>query len=117
MVLNMMTTATMIKLGKVYENLMVDLNASNSKLKERAINIVMEVTGASHEKAESILAEANNDVKTAIVIIEGQVSLTEATLLLKQGDGFVRKAIELAKKSSLVKLLVFAGQRTAASRN
>ncbi|KYG35097.1 N-acetylmuramic acid 6-phosphate etherase [Alkalihalobacillus trypoxylicola] len=96
MVLNMLTTTTMIKLGKVYENLMVDLNASNVKLKERAKNIVMNVTGASEEVAEVSLQQANNDVKAAIVMVKGNVNFEQALLLLQQSEGFVRKAIERA---------------------
>ncbi|KGA99005.1 N-acetylmuramic acid-6-phosphate etherase [Alkalihalobacillus alcalophilus ATCC 27647 = CGMCC 1.3604] len=99
MVLNMLSTTTMIKLGKVYENLMVDLNASNLKLKERAKNIVMNATGASEKKAGTILMKANNDVKVAIVMIRGNVGYEEALALLQQGNGFVRKAIELAQRN------------------
>lgn len=98
MVLNMISTTTMIKLGKVYENLMVDLNASNYKLKERAKNIVMTVTGVSGDEAENVLMEAKNDVKTAIVMIKCQFNLSEAIELLEQGEGSVRKAIELSKR-------------------
>ncbi|KMK75101.1 N-acetylmuramic acid 6-phosphate etherase [Alkalihalobacillus pseudalcaliphilus] len=97
MVLNMLSTTTMIKLGKVYENLMVDLNASNVKLKERAKNIVMSVTGAREEVAETSLNQANSDVKAAIVMIKGNVDYQQALLLLQQSEGFVRKAIERAQ--------------------
>ncbi|WP_413375422.1 N-acetylmuramic acid 6-phosphate etherase [Alkalihalobacillus sp. 1P02AB] len=99
MVLNMLSTTTMIKLGKVYENLMVDLNASNLKLKERAKNIVMNATGASEKKAGSTLMKANNDVKVAIVMLRGNVGYEEALTLLQQGNGFVRKAIELTQRN------------------
>lgn len=98
MILNMITTTTMIKLGKVYENLMVDLNASNYKLKERARNIVATITGVSREKADRVLKEAEEDVKAAIVMIEANVSLKKSRKLLKDCDGFVRKAINLAGK-------------------
>ncbi|MDQ0256642.1 N-acetylmuramic acid 6-phosphate etherase [Evansella vedderi] len=98
MVLNMLTTATMIKFGKVYENLMVDVNASNYKLKERAKRIVTTVTGVTAEEAEKVLYTANHDVKYAIVMIKAGVSLREAKKLLEKHDGFVRQAIEEALK-------------------
>jgi N-acetylmuramic acid 6-phosphate etherase len=96
MVLNMITTTTMIKLGKVYENLMVDLHANNQKLIERARRIVMLVTGASYDTAEQALNETNQEVKPAIVIIKTGVSLEMAREAIEQANGFVRQAIELA---------------------
>jgi N-acetylmuramic acid 6-phosphate etherase len=96
MVLNMITTTAMIKLGKVYENLMVDLHANNKKLIERARRIVIMVTGVSDETAERVLNETNQEVKPAIVIIKTGVSLEVARDAIKQANGFVRQAIELA---------------------
>jgi N-acetylmuramic acid 6-phosphate etherase len=96
MVLNMITTTTMIKLGKVYENLMVDLHANNQKLIERARRIVMLVTRVPYETAEQILNETNQEVKPAIVIIKTGVSLEAAREAIEQANGFVRQAIELA---------------------
>jgi N-acetylmuramic acid 6-phosphate etherase len=98
MVLNMMTTASMIKLGKVYENLMVDVNATNKKLIERAKGIVMIVTGISYEEAEKLLKQTGFEVKTAIVMQKADVPLVIAKESIKKSDGFVKKAIELAKR-------------------
>ena len=93
MVLNMISTAVMIKLGKVYSNLMVDLNASNKKLIDRAESIFIAVTGADPGTAKSYLAEANYRVKPAIVMYERRCSLEEAVDLLAKNSGFLRKVI------------------------
>ncbi|MFY4774177.1 N-acetylmuramic acid 6-phosphate etherase [Metabacillus sp. RGM 3146] len=98
MILNMISTASMIKLGKVYENLMVDVNVSNFKLKERAISIIQTVTGNTREKAKEALEEANHQVKPAIVMLNTGTSYKEALSLLEQANGFVRQAIEFGKK-------------------
>ncbi|MFD1735437.1 N-acetylmuramic acid 6-phosphate etherase [Bacillus salitolerans] len=93
MVLNMLTTTSMIKLGKVYGNLMVDLHASNNKLLERARRIVMNITGVSYEIAEKVLNETNQKVKPAILMIQSGVSFERAEQLLNETEGFVREAI------------------------
>ncbi|MBA4541485.1 MULTISPECIES: N-acetylmuramic acid 6-phosphate etherase [Thermoactinomyces] len=98
MILNMISTTAMIRLGKVYENLMVDVNISNYKLKERAISIICTVTGVSYEEAKASLEQANHEVKTAIVMIEAGVSYEEATELLHRAQGYVRQAIVLGGK-------------------
>lgn len=95
MVLNMISTATMIKIGKVYENLMVDVNVSNHKLKERAISIIQTVTDAGYDLAKETLEKAELKVKPAIVMIKANTSLEEAINLLNRADGDVRKAISL----------------------
>ena len=95
MVLNMLTTASMIRLGKVYENMMVDLKMNSDKLVERAKRILMIATGVDYNTATIMLAHAKGHVKTAIVMIKADVSLTEATKRLKKANGFVRKAIAL----------------------
>lgn len=100
MILNMISTAVMIKLGKVYENLMVDLNASNYKLVERAKRTIMEITGVSYEKAEEVLYLANKEVKPSIVMIKGNVNFTEAKKAIELSNGYVRKAIELIHKKN-----------------
>jgi N-acetylmuramic acid 6-phosphate etherase len=97
MILNMISTTTMIKLGKAYENLMVDVHVSNFKLKERATNIIRKITNVSYEQAKETLELANNEVKTAIVMIETGKEYEEATKLLEQAKGYVRTAIELSK--------------------
>ena len=95
LVLNMLTTASMIRLGKVYENMMIDLQMTNKKLVERSKRIVMTITGVSYEEAADILKKADGHVKTALVMIKAKASAKEAKELLKNADGFVRKAIEL----------------------
>lgn len=96
LVLNMLTTASMIRLGKVYNNLMVDLKASNHKLKERAVRIVCEVTGISEIKAEEILIAAGMDTKLAILMELSGKRKDECVQLLKVSDGFLRDAIDRA---------------------
>lgn len=95
MILNMISTTTMVKLGKVYENLMVDVHASNYKLRERAKSILLECSTATYEEAEQALVEANLQVKPAIVMLKRNVAFQQAKELLEQSDGHLRKAIEL----------------------
>jgi N-acetylmuramic acid 6-phosphate etherase len=95
LVLNMLTTASMIRLGKVYENMMIDLQMTNKKLVERSKRIVMTITGVSYDKAADVLKKADGHVKTALVMIKANVSATEARKRLKKTEGFVRKAIEI----------------------
>ena len=95
LVLNMLTTASMIRLGKVYENMMIDLQMTNKKLVERSKRIVMTVTGVDYEKAADVLKKADGHVKTALVMIKADVSAAEARKRLKKTDGFVKRAIEL----------------------
>ena len=95
MVLNMISTATMIRLGKVYENLMVDVNVSNQKLKDRAISIIETVTNADYDQALNTLEKADNQVKPAIVMIKTATDYEKAMELLENADGDVRKAISI----------------------
>jgi N-acetylmuramic acid 6-phosphate etherase len=94
LVLNMLTTAVMIKLGKVYGNLMVNVQATNGKLKERVKRIVMEVTGASYEEAEQLAKVANGDAKTAIIMKLTGLGVEESVRLLDETGGRIREAIE-----------------------
>ncbi len=94
LVMNMITTTAMIRMGKVYENMMVDLQMTNQKLKERAKRVVMTVTGAGYDEAENALMAANWHVKTALVMMKAGVTKEEAERRLQQADGFVRPAIE-----------------------
>ncbi len=94
LVLNMLTTASMIRLGKVYENMMIDLQMTNKKLVERSKRIIMTITGLAYEEAEVYLNKAGGHVKTALVMILAEVDLDEAHSRLKKADGFVRRAIE-----------------------
>lgn len=93
MVLNMISTVAMIRLGKVYKNLMVDVRASNHKLQERAKKIVCEATGFTYEEAELALEETEYNVKQAIIMILTKTSAQEATILLQKANGKVRLAI------------------------
>ena len=94
MILNMISTASMVGVGKVYGNLMVDVRATNEKLVERAKRIVMEATGASYEEAAKTLLSAKWHVKTAIVMILAGCSYEEAAQRLEKADGFVREAVK-----------------------
>lgn len=93
LVLNMLTTTTMIKIGKVYENLMVDVKVSNFKLKERAKGIIATITDVSIEHAGAMLDKANLEVKPAIVMIKADVDYDQAKVLIQEANGFVRQAI------------------------
>lgn len=95
LVLNMLTTASMIRMGKVYENMMIDLQMTNKKLVERAKRVVMTITGLTYDEATKYLDEAGGHVKTALVMIKAGVTAEEAGRRLEISDGFVRKAIEL----------------------
>jgi len=97
LVLNMLTTASMVKLGKVYENMMVDLQLTNRKLVERAKRIISLATGVSYERASEILAQADGHVKTAIVMAAAGIPAEEARTLVAQTGGTVRGAIALTR--------------------
>ena len=93
LVLNMITTGAMIRLGKTYGNLMVDLRATNNKLKDRSERIVIEVTGVSREEARKLLDEADKSVKTAIVMQKLGVDRKGALDALEKAGGVIRRAI------------------------
>jgi N-acetylmuramic acid 6-phosphate etherase len=93
MVLNMMTTSAMIKMGKVYGNLMVDVSPSNIKLVERAKRIVAQATGISIDEAQQFLIETNYNPKLAIVMIKGTCTVEEAKKRLEEAQGFISKAL------------------------
>jgi N-acetylmuramic acid 6-phosphate etherase len=86
-ILNTLTTASMIKMGKVYENLMVDLQVKNVKLKDRAERIIMTVTDLGRDAADKLLDDANGNVKTAIIMHKLQLQLSLVMLLLKLVHG------------------------------
>jgi N-acetylmuramic acid 6-phosphate etherase len=94
LVLNTITTGAMIKLGKVYGNLMVDLEATNKKLRDRSIRIVMEMTKLGRAQARSLLRQADGKVKAAIVMHYRQVDLAGALRILDECDQLLRRAIE-----------------------
>ncbi|MDO9798447.1 N-acetylmuramic acid 6-phosphate etherase [Glaesserella parasuis] len=91
LVLNMLTTASMILIGKCYQNLMVDVQASNQKLVARAIRIVMQATECSREVAESTLALAENNTKLAIIMILADLDKDGAEQLLSQQQGKISR--------------------------
>ncbi len=97
LVLNMITTAAMVRLGKVFENMMVDLQLTNKKLVERSRRIVMMATGTDYEHATIVLEKAGGHVKTAIVMLRAQVDAAEARKRIADAGGFVRGAIGLSQ--------------------
>lgn len=94
LVLNMLSTGTMIKLGKVYGNLMVDVRATNEKLVERAKKIVCEATGVTREEAGKYLEETNSDVKLSIFMILSKLEQEEARKVLENSKGYIAEALK-----------------------
>jgi N-acetylmuramic acid 6-phosphate etherase len=94
LVLNMLTTASMIRIGKIYQNLMVDLHPSNEKLVARAVRIVIQGTGCTEQEAEQVLERSGNDVKLAILMAATGLPVDPAKSALAAAGGFLRKAIE-----------------------
>ena len=93
LVLNMLTTASMIRMGKTFGNVMVDLQLTNAKLKERAKAILINLTGIDYQTAETMLELSGGNVKTALVMVLADVDAPTAQMRLKENDGFIRKAI------------------------
>ena len=100
LVLNMLSTGTMIKLGKVYGNLMVDVKTSNLKLEERARRIVMEATGCSRDEAIAVLAQAQGRAKLAILLQLTGCSAEEGRELLKKAEGKLGSALHEMEKQA-----------------
>lgn len=98
MVLTMITTTAMVRLGKVYENMMVDLQLTNKKLEERAKRIVMIATNCEYARAEELLQTTGGHVKTAIIMQIASCSKEEAAQVLSESDGFVKRAIQKLSK-------------------
>ncbi|KEY60604.1 N-acetylmuramic acid 6-phosphate etherase [Serratia sp. DD3] len=94
LILNMITTGAMIRSGKVYSNLMVDVEATNAKLVQRQVNIVVEATECSPEEAEKALNECHRHCKTAIVMVLGGLSAQQAGEMLSKNKGFIRKTLQ-----------------------
>ena len=97
MILNMISTASMVGIGKVYQNYMVDLKASNNKLKKRSENIVMEVTGVNRNQARKRLMACDWDVKVTIFSILTDTTSDHAIEKLEASNGFLRRALDLEK--------------------
>lgn len=94
LILNMITTAAMIKIGKVFGNLMVDVEATNAKLVERQVRIVMQATECERAIAEQALSQCQRHCKTAILMILANVDAQQAAQMLNQNKGFIRKALD-----------------------
>lgn len=95
-VLNMLSTTAMIRLGKVYQNFMVDMIPTNQKLRVRAQHMVSETTGVSVEEARQYLVEAEWNIKAAIVMAKAHCTLAQALSYLEQGEGVVGRALQIA---------------------
>jgi N-acetylmuramic acid 6-phosphate etherase len=95
MVLNMLTSASMVKLGKTYNNIMIDLQLKNAKLIERAKKTLMEICIIDYEQANFLLNESKGNVKLAIIMAKCKVDLDIATELISKANGFVKIAIEI----------------------
>ncbi|MEQ4988918.1 N-acetylmuramic acid 6-phosphate etherase [Proteus sp. fly-1089] len=93
LILNMITTGAMIKIGKVFGNLMVDVEATNAKLIERQIRIVMQATECERAIAEEALSQCQRHCKTAILMILANIDAKQAIQMLNQNKGFIRKAL------------------------
>lgn len=91
LVLNMITTTAMIKIGKVYDNLMVDVKPTNEKLVDRATKIISEISGCDYEKSNELLKDANNNVKLAIIMATKDVDYEKASKILEKNKGFIRE--------------------------
>lgn len=97
MVLNMISSGIMVKTGKVYQNLMINVQATNEKLVNRGIRIVSQATGVSFEEAEKVFYESGERVNVAILMLELNVSSIEAKKLLKEKDGNIANVIRESK--------------------
>lgn len=93
MVLNILTTVSMIRLGKTYGNLMVDVQPKSSKLRDRAMRIVIELCGIDSEKARKLLENSNWNVKASVLMSKKNIGFHEALNLLEENGGFLKKAL------------------------
>ncbi|TLM77665.1 N-acetylmuramic acid 6-phosphate etherase [Microbulbifer harenosus] len=100
LVLNMITTASMIRSGKSFYNLMVDVKATNQKLLDRTRRIVVEATGASYEEADQVLDQCDHNAKLAIMMILSGLERAPAEAALKNADGFLRLALQRLEREA-----------------
>jgi len=98
MILNMLSTGSMIKIGKTYKNLMIDLRATNDKLKDRAIRIVSQIAETTHAKAFAVLEKSDWDIKIAVASILLNLDIDEAKKELKKHGGVLRKLLKSGEK-------------------
>ena len=101
LILNMLTTGAMIQTGKVFGNLMVDVEATNQKLVQRQVLIVMEATDCDERSAQQALAESGGHCKTAILMQLAGIGATEAKKVLEQHQGMIRHALHALKIDTL----------------
>lgn len=94
LILNMLSTASMIRSGKSYRNLMVDVNSSNEKLYARAVRIVMQATSCDYQMAKQALEQSENNAKLAILLVLTGVDVKQGQIILAKNQGFLRKAID-----------------------
>ena len=94
MILNMLTTASMIRIGKVYQNLMIDVKPTNKKLKERAIGIVTKIVKAPKDKVKQLLEENEYKIKHVILMLKYKLTFDEANKALKANSGVLRKVFQ-----------------------
>ncbi len=99
MILNMLSTGSMIKIGKTYENFMIDLKAVNEKLKDRAIRIVSQIAEVSHSEALGALLKCDWEIKTAVIMIKMKTEADMARLELKKHGGVLRKILRTEETS------------------
>lgn len=96
--LNMITTTAMIRLGKVYNNFMIDLMPVNAKLVERSKRLINEITGCGESRAAQIFEDSGRKIRTAVIMASLEVSKEEAEVLLKQGNGNINNALDAYKR-------------------
>ncbi len=101
MVLNILSTAAMIRCGKSYKNLMIDVKATNQKLYARATRMVMQITGVNQTLAEKTLELADRQVKLAVLMLLAEIDCGTAKELLKRADGFLRRALQINNDTDL----------------
>lgn len=98
LILNMLTTSSMVKIGKVYKNYMIDVKPTNIKLKNRAVKIVAKIAETSEDKALSVLQENDFKIKPAILFLKHNIAKQEAEKLLEENNGILRKVFEKIEK-------------------
>ncbi len=94
MVLNTLTTASMVRLGKTYGNLMVEVKPNSEKLRDRAKRIVMQILGVNRQKAELLLKKSNWNIKVAVIMERKKISYKKAKENLEKHGGFLRTALK-----------------------
>ena len=94
MILNMLTTGAMIRLGKSYGNIMVDLQLTNAKLQERARKIIMEIANINYDEASELLKASGGHVKTALIMSLTDIPFEKAKQLLEKAEGYIKKALQ-----------------------